>query len=407
MLVAQLYPTLCDPMDCSLLVSSVHGILQARMLEWVAISFSRGSSQPRGRTQVSCIAGRFFTRWATREAPSFLPWVFFIISFWFIYYISEHISSYTFFSHCSTYYSVQCLCDLTQFTCVDGLPRQVKIEILPPFFVVVVRLLSCVRLFEIQWTAARQASLSFTISWTLLKIMPIESVMPSNHLVLSCPLLLPSIFPSIRVFSNESAVCTRWPEYWGFNIGLSSEYLGLISFRIDWFDLLAVQGTKSLLQHHSVKASVLWRSAFFMVQLSHLYVTTRKTIAWLYEPLSAKWCLCFLIRFLKFVIAFLPRSKCLLISWLQSPSSVILKPKKIKSLTVCIFSPSIYCEVIGLDAMIFVFWMLSFKPAFSLASFTLIKRLFSFSSLCSIRVVSSVWKWSRSVVSNSLWPYRL
>ena len=133
------------------------------------------------------------------------------------------------------------------------------------------------------WTAARQVSLSFTISQNFLKLILNEWVMPSNHLILWRPLLLlPSIFPSSSVFSNESALCIRWPKYWSFSfsISLSNEYSGLISFRIDWFDLLAVQGTlKSLLQHHSSKVSVLRYSAFFMVQLSHLYMTTAKTIA--------------------------------------------------------------------------------------------------------------------------------
>ena len=131
------------------------------------------------------------------------------------------------------------------------------------------------------WTAACQASFSFTNSWSLLKLMSIESVMPSNNLILCCPLLLPSIFPSIRVFSNESVFCIRWPEYWSFSFSISppNEYSGLISFRMDWLDLLAVQGTlKSLLQHHSSKASILQCSAFFIVQLSHPYMTTRKTI---------------------------------------------------------------------------------------------------------------------------------
>ena len=137
---------------------------------------------------------------------------------------------------------------------------------------VVVQKLSHVQLFATSWTAARQASLSFIISLSLLKLMSIESVMPSNHLILCHPLLpLPSLFPSIRVFSNELALCIRWPKYWSFSFSISpcSEYSGLISFRIDWFDLLAVQGTvKSLLQHHSSKVSILWHSAFFMVQLS-------------------------------------------------------------------------------------------------------------------------------------------
>ena len=133
------------------------------------------------------------------------------------------------------------------------------------------------------WTAAHQVSLSFIISWSLLKLMSIELVMPSNHLILCRPLLLePSIFPSIRVFSSESAVWIRWPKCWSFSFSISpsNEYSGLISFRTDWFDLLVVQGTlKSLLQHHSSKASILWHSAFFMVQLSHPYMTTGKTIA--------------------------------------------------------------------------------------------------------------------------------
>ena len=146
---------------------------------------------------------------------------------------------------------------------------------------IVVQLLSCVQLFATPWTAACQASLSFTISWSLLKLMSIESVMPSNHLILCCPLLLlPSVFSSFRVFSNESALCIRWPKYQSFSIRPCNEYSGLISFRIDWFDLLAVQGTlKSLLQHHNSEASILWCSAFFTVQLSHPYITTGKIIA--------------------------------------------------------------------------------------------------------------------------------
>ena len=143
--------------------------------------------------------------------------------------------------------------------------------------------LSRIQLFATQWTAACQGSLSITSSWSLFRLMSIELVMPSNHLILCCPLLpLPSIYPSIKVFSNESVLRIRWPEYWSFsfNISPSSEYSGLISFRMDWLDLLAVQGTlKSLLQHHSSKASILQCSAFFMVQLSHPYMTTVKTIA--------------------------------------------------------------------------------------------------------------------------------
>ena len=146
-----------------------------------------------------------------------------------------------------------------------------------------VQLLSCVRLFATPWSAARQASLSSSNSWSLPKLMSMESVKPSNHLILCHPLLLPpSIFPSIRVFSNESVLCIRWPKYWSFNFSISpsDEHSGLISFRIDWFDLLAVQGTlKSLLQYHSSKASILQCSAFLILQLSHLYMTIGKAIA--------------------------------------------------------------------------------------------------------------------------------
>ena len=156
----------------------------------------------------------------------------------------------------------------------------------------VVQSLSRVQLFATPWTAACQASLSFTISRSLLKLMSIESVMPSNHLILCCPLLLPPlIFPSIRVFSNELVLCIRWSKYcsFSFSISPSNDHLGLISFRIDWFDHLAVQETlKSLLQHHSSKASILLRSAFFIVQLSHPHMTTGKTIAWTRWTLLAK-----------------------------------------------------------------------------------------------------------------------
>ena len=181
--------------------------------------------------------------------------------------------------------------------------------------------------------------------------------MPSSHLILCRPLLLlPSIPPSIRVFSNESALFMRWPKYWSLSIIPSNEIPGLISFRMDWLELLAVQGTlKSLLQHHSSKASILQCSAFFTVQLSHPYMTTGKTIS------LTRWTLCgkvmsLLLNMLsRLVITFLPRSKRLLISWLQSPSAVILEPKKLKSDTVSTVSPSISYGVMGPDAMIFVF----------------------------------------------------
>ena len=188
--------------------------------------------------------------------------------------------------------------------------------------------------------------------------MSIQSVMPSSYLILCCPLLLlPPIPPSIRVFSNESTLCIRWPKYWSFSFSIipSKEIPGLISFRMDWLDLLAVQGTlKSLLQHHSSKASILWRSAFFTVQLSHLYMTTGKTIALTRWTFVSK-VMYLLLNMLSRLVTFLPRSQCLLISWLQSPSAVILEPKKIKSDTVSTVSPSISHEVMGLDAMIFVF----------------------------------------------------
>ena len=157
--------------------------------------------------------------------------------------------------------------------------------------------------------------------------------MPSNHLILCHPLLLPpSIFPSIRVFSNESVLCIRWPKYWRFSlsIGSSNEYPGLISFGMDWLDLLAVQGTlKNLLQHHSLKASILWRSAFFIVQLSHPYMTTGKTIALTRRTFVDKIISLIFNMLSRLVIAFLPRSKHLFISWLQSPSAMILDSKKI------------------------------------------------------------------------------
>ena len=185
---------------------------------------------------------------------------------------------------------------------------------------------------------ACQASLSITNSRSLPKLMFIESVMPSSHLILCHPLLLlPPIPPSIRVFFNESALRVRWPKYWSFsfNISPSKEHPGLVSFRMDWLDLLAVQGThKSLLQHHSSKTSILWCSAFFTVQRSHSYMTTGKTIALTRWTFVDKVISLIFNMLSKLVITFLPRSKHLLISWLQSPSAVILEPKNIKSDTV-------------------------------------------------------------------------
>ena len=180
------------------------------------------------------------------------------------------------------------------------------------------------------WTAACQASLSITNSRSLLKLLSIESVMPFNHVILCCPLLpLPSIFPSIRVFSNESLLHIRWPKYWSFNISPSNEYSGLSSFRMDWLDLLAVQGTlKSVLQHHSSKASILRRSPFFTVQLSHPYMTTGKTIALTRRNFVGKVMSLLLNMLSRLVITFLPKSKRLLISRMQLPSAVILEPPR-------------------------------------------------------------------------------
>ena len=219
--------------------------------------------------------------------------------------------------------------------------------------------------------------------------------MPSSHLILGRPfLLLHSIPPSIRVFFNESALLMRWPKYWSFSFSIipSKKIPGLISFRMDWLDLLAVQGTlKSLLQHHSSKASILQHSAFFIVQLLHPYMTTGKTIALTRWTFTDKVMSLLFNVLSRLVITFLPKCKCLLISWLQSPSAVILETNKIKSTTVSTVSPSICHEVMGRDAMIFVFWMLSFKLTFSLFPFTFIKRFWSSSSFSAIRVVSSAY----------------
>ena len=188
--------------------------------------------------------------------------------------------------------------------------------------------------------------------------MFIQSVMPSNHLVLCHPhplLLLPSVFPIIRIFSNESVFCISWPKYWSFSISPSNEHPGLISFRMDWFDILAVQRTlKYLLQHHISKAFIQC-SAFFRVQFSNPYMTTGKTIALTRWTFVGKVMSVLFKMLSRLVIAFLPRNKCLLISWLQSPSAMILEPPKIKSDTVSTVSPPIHHKVMGPDAMIFVF----------------------------------------------------
>ena len=213
-------------------------------------------------------------------------------------------------------------------------------------------------------------------------------IQPSHPL--SSPLLPPSVFPSIRSFP----VCQFFTSC-GQSIAVSASTSVLPMNIQDWFplgDLLAVQKTlKSLLQHHSSKASILWCSAYFIVQLSHPYMTTGKSIALTIWTFVGKAMSLLFNTLSRLVIAFLPRNNRLLISWLQSPSALILEPKKIKSVSVSIVSPSICHEVMELDAMIFVFWMLSYKPAFSLSSFTFIKKLFNSSSLSAIRVVSSAY----------------
>ena len=262
-----------------------------------------------------------------------------------------------------------------------------------------VQSLSCVRFFATPWTAACQASLSITNSQSLRKPMSIELVMPSNHLIL---ISREGSSPSLPAFSlSQHQGLFQWISslhqvakvlLLQLQHQSSSEYSGLISFRNDWFDLLAVQGTlKSLSQHHSSQASIPQHSAFFIVQLSHPYMTTWKTIGLTRWTFAGKVMSLLFNMLSRWVIAFLPRSKHLLISWLQSPSAVILEPNNIKSITDSIVPPSICHEVMGPDDLIFIFWMLSFKPAFSRSSFTLIKRLFSYSWLPSIRVVSSTY----------------
>ena len=212
-----------------------------------------------------------------------------------------------------------------------------------------VQSLSCVWFFATHWTAALQASLSITKSWSLLKLM--KSVMPSNHLILCCPLLLlPSVFPSIRVFSNESALHIRWPKYWSFSFSISPSNEESVWFPLGWTGWISLQSKgllKSLLQHHNSKASILLCSAFLIVQLSHPYMITRKTIALTRQTFVSKAMSLLFNMLSRLVIAFLPKSKYLLISWLQSPSAVILEPKNIKSATLSTVSPSICHEVMG------------------------------------------------------------
>ena len=210
----------------------------------------------------------------------------------------------------------------------------------------IIQSLSCVWLFVTPWTAAHQASLSITNSQSLFKLMSIDLVMPSCHLILCRPLLfLSPVAPSIRIFSNESAFRIRWPKYWSFSfrISLSNEYSGFISFRMDWFDLLAVQGIlKGLLQQHISKASILQCLAFFRVQLLHPYTTTGKTIALTRWTLVSKVMSLLLNVLSRLVITFLPRSKRLLISWLQSPSAMILEPPSLPKICHCFHCLPIY-----------------------------------------------------------------
>ena len=216
-----------------------------------------------------------------------------------------------------------------------------------------------------------------------------DTIQPSHPLC--CPLLLPSIFPSIRVFSNESVLHIRWTKYWSFSLSPCNEYSGLISLMILWFHLLASKGLSRVFSNTTVQKHQFFSTQLSsIVQLSHPYMTNGKTIA------LTKWTFAGKVMSLLYnilsslVIAFLPRSKCLLISWLQSLSTVVLEPKKIKSVTVSTVSSSIHHEVMGPDAMILAFRLLSFKPAFSLSSFTF-KRFFSSSLLYAIRVVSSAY----------------
>jgi len=225
------------------------------------------------------------------------------------------------------------------------------------FIVVVVQSLICVQLFMTPQTVSPGVCSNSCLLFQWCHPTISSSIAPFS-----------SIFPSIKVFSSESALHTRWTKDWNFSFSTSpsNEYAGLISFRIDWFYLLAVQGTlKNLLQDHSSKASILQCSAFFMVQLSYPYMTTGKTIALVRQTFVSKVISLLFNTLSEFAIAFLLRSKHLIISWLQSLSTVILEPKKIKSATVSIFSPYSHHEVMGPDAMVLVFWMLSFRPAIS------------------------------------------
>ena len=256
-----------------------------------------------------------------------------------------------------------------------------------------VQSLNCIWLFAIPLTAACQASLHKLPELAQTHVLQVGDVIqPSHHLPSSSPSPHAFKLSQCQDLSNESVLHIRWPKYWSFSISPHNEYSGLISFRIDWFDLFKVQGTlKSLLQCYSSKASTLQHSAFFMVQLSHPYMNPGKTIALTICAFVGKGMSLLFNMLSRLVTVFIPRSKCLLISWLQSPSAVVLEPKKIKSVTVSIVFPSICHEVVGPDAMIFIFCMLNFKLIFSLSSFTFIKGLFSSSLLSAIRVVSSAY----------------
>ena len=333
------------------------GILKARILEWVSMPSSRRSSQPRDWTQVSCIAGGFFTNWAIREAhwlcsikqstntkwthslkgfiQSILDWKYYDLkwtvttgpaSLLLVQLSNNHIKNP------KQRHSHLPKCQSIKSKLKDHLSNGFKSTEMSYVQFSSDQSISYVQLFVTPWTAACQACLSIINSRSLLKLVFIELVMPSNHLILCHPLLLlPSFLSSIRVFSSESILHVSWPMYWSFSFSItpSNEYSEVISFRIDWLDLLAVQGTlKHLLQHHSSKASILWHSGFFVAQLLHPYMTTGKTIAltkWIFVSNVVALLFNTLSRF---VIAFLPRSKCLLISWLQSPSAVILEAKK-------------------------------------------------------------------------------
>ena len=264
---------------------------------------------------------------------------------------------------------------------------------------VVVQSPSHVWIFVTLWTA-KHASLSLTISRSLPKFMSIASMMPSSQLILWSPLLLlSSIFPSIRDFPNESAVHIKWLKYWSFSFSISpsNDYSGLISLEIDWFDLLAIHGNlRSLLQPHSLKTSILWCSVFFTVQLSQLHMTIEKTIDMTIQTFAYRVTSLLFHTLSRFAIAFLPRSNHL-ISWLQSPSAVILESKKRKSVTSSSFSLSVCHEIMVARCHDLSFLVFSFKLALSLSFFTLAKRLFS--SSCNTCNPSKISTWSIPVLN--------